>query len=70
MYSKEIGIRLMQLRGDRSQEEMGNTIGVSRSAWAMYEQGKRIPRDAIKVKIAKHFKTTVQSIFFDSKGDI
>ena len=30
----------------------------------MYEQGERIPRDAIKIKYAKHFNMTVGEIFF------
>lgn len=59
-----IAERLIELRGSRSREEVANAIGVSVSALGMYEQGRRMPRDEIKVKFAKYYKKTVQSIFF------
>ena len=31
---------------------------------AMYEQGERIPRDDIKIKIASYYNRTVDFIFF------
>lgn len=61
-----IAERLIELRGSRTREEVANAIGVSVSALGMYEQGRRMPRDEIKVKIAKYYKKTVQSIFFAS----
>lgn len=57
--------RLIRLRGDRSREEVARAVGVSVSAIAMYENGERIPRDSIKIKLAAYFNTTVQEIFFD-----
>lgn len=65
--SKEIGKRLYELRGNIPREDMAEAIGVSVSAISMYENGERIPRDAIKVKIAEFFNKTVQEIFFDPK---
>ena len=65
--AKEVGIRLSQLRGDISREKLANDIGVSVSALSMYENGERIPRDAIKIKIAEYFGRSVQEIFFDPK---
>ena len=65
--AKEVGIRLSQLRGDISREKLANDIGVSVSAISMYENGERIPRDAIKIKIAEYFGRSVQEIFFDPK---
>lgn len=61
-----IAERLIELRGSRTREEVANAIGVSVSALGMYEQGRRMPRDEIKVKFAKYYKKTVQSIFFAS----
>lgn len=60
-----IGKRLSDLRGDESQESLAKKLGISRSALAMYEQGNRLPRDEIKIKIAKYHNKSVQEIFFD-----
>ena len=56
--------RLRKLRGKVSRQTVADAIGVTRSAIAMYEQGVRVPRDEIKVKLAKYFKTTVEAIFY------
>lgn len=45
----------MELRGNASREEVSKGIGVSVSALQMYENGHRIPKDDIKVKIASYF---------------
>ena len=52
MNRKAIAKRLILLRGERSREEVAKACGISISALAMYEQGERIPRDDIKIKIA------------------
>ena len=62
---KEIGRRLIMLRGKRRREDVAKALEISPSAIAMYENGERIPRDEIKVKIAQFYNTTVQEIFFD-----
>lgn len=64
MDAKAIGQRLINLRGSRTQEEVAKAIGASLSAIGMYERGERIPRDEIKLAIAKYYDTTVQAIFF------
>lgn len=56
--------RLIKARGTKKREEVANAIGVSLSAIAMYENGDRVPRDKIKVKLAEYYKTTVQELFF------
>lgn len=63
--AKEIGRRLTELRGTLKREDVAQALEVSLSAIAMYENGERIPRDEIKVKIAQFYNTTVQAIFFD-----
>lgn len=63
MSSGEI---LRILRGDDTQEETANAVGVTKSAYAMYERNERVPRDEVKVRIAKHFNKSVQEIFFSS----
>lgn len=61
-----IGQRLKALRGSETIESVANAVGISCSALGMYEIGKRVPRDEIKVKLAQYFKTTVEAIFFTS----
>ncbi|MCM1225698.1 MAG: helix-turn-helix domain-containing protein [Lachnospiraceae bacterium] len=60
-----IGKRLVELRGEKTQDEVAKAVGISTSALSMYECGERIPRDAIKISLARYFKKSVQSIFFD-----
>ena len=47
------GEKLRQLRGDKSQEVIAKEVGVTKSSWAMYERNERVPRDEVKIKIAK-----------------
>lgn len=61
-----IGKRLRDLRGNSTQKETAKALGISISALTMYENGNRIPRDEIKLKIAKHYGKTVEEIFFAS----
>ena len=65
MDAKEIGNRLCKLRGDRTQKNISDAIGICQSTYAMYETGQRIPSDENKRKLANYFHTTVQAIFFD-----
>lgn len=55
---------LKSLRGDKSQDVIAKEIGITKSSWAMYERGERVPRDEVKIRIANHFNKTVQEIFF------
>ena len=55
--------RLVELRGNRSRELVSDAINVSVSAISMYENGQRIPRDEIKVRLADYYGTTVQDLF-------
>lgn len=64
MDAVTIGKKLIALRGNRTQEEVAKALGISLSAIGMYERGERIPRDEVKIRIAKFFDTTVQSIFY------
>ena len=59
-----VGMKLKALRGKRTQKEVANEVGITKSALAMYERDKRVPRDEIKVKLAAFYGETVQSIFF------
>lgn len=50
--------RLRQLRGNRSQREVAQALGVTRSAYSMYEIGARTPDEALIVRIADYFQVT------------
>ena len=63
----KIGKKLMELRGAKPKKEVANDLGISLSALSMYEQGKRIPRDEIKIKISEYYNTDIKEIFFESK---
>lgn len=52
---------------EKSQEEIASDIGITKSSWAMYERNERVPRDEVKVKIARFFNKSVQEIFFGSE---
>lgn len=64
MDKEKIGKILVELRGERSQKEVSDAVGISDSALSMYENGDRIPRDTIKVRIAEYYNKTVGEIFF------
>lgn len=62
--AKVIGKRLVELRGNRSQKEVAEAIGVTPAAYSNYENGDRVPRDKTKMQLARYFKTSVQKLFF------
>lgn len=64
MDREAIAKKLMELRGNRSREEVSKACGISVSALAMYEQGERIPRDDIKIRLASYYNRSVNFIFF------
>ena len=68
----QIGKTLKGLREQKgeSAEELSKALNISASAIAMYETGKRVPRDEIKIRIAEHFVVPVESIFFPNKSHV
>lgn len=72
MSRSAIAEKLIKLRGNRSREEVAKAVQISTSALSMYENGSRIPRDEIKIRLAKYYGKSVQFIFFnknDTKRD-
>ncbi|MBO7426651.1 MAG: helix-turn-helix transcriptional regulator [Clostridiales bacterium] len=57
---------LTELREDRglTQAELALKLNLSPSAISSYEQGVRIPRDAVKIKIANFFGVSIFDIFY------
>ena len=64
MNNKVMAEKLRKLRGNRSRQEVAEACGISVSALAMYEAGERVPRDEIKIKLAKFYNRSVSYIFF------
>ncbi len=62
----QVGKRLLEIRGNRKRKDVADALGISVSTLAMYETGKRIPRDEFKLKIAEYYKTDVGKLFFAS----
>jgi DNA-binding XRE family transcriptional regulator len=57
--------RLVQARGEKRRDEVASAVGISLSAISMYENGERVPRDEIKIRLADYFGCTVQELFFN-----
>lgn len=64
---EQVGCTLKDLRGSKTMTEVSNSLGISCSALGMYETGKRIPRDEIKLKIANYYGRPLESIFYAEK---
>ena len=47
---------------------MATELDLTRQAIYNYENNIRIPRDEIKVKIAKYYNKSVGEIFFDTRA--
>ena len=65
MDTVKIGNKLRELRGDLTAAEVAELVGTSVSAILMYEQGERVPRDIIKIRLADLYGVSVGSLFFD-----
>lgn len=59
------GERLRRLRGNKRIAEVAKAVGISASALSMYENMERMPKDAIKIRLANYYGRTVGYIFFD-----
>ena len=70
MNAADIGKKLIELRGSRTQEQVAKANDISISAIGMYERGERIPRDEIKIRLAKYYGVSVSEIFFGSDDTI
>ena len=64
MDAKKIGKRLVECRGKKTQEEVARANNISVSALSMYEQGNRIPRDEVKIKLAQYYDKSLEQLFF------
>ena len=54
-----IGQKLRTLLGAIPQKEVADALGVTTMAIYSYENGERIPRDEIKIALARYYEATV-----------
>lgn len=65
----ELGKRLREARGDIPRKEVCENVGISLSALMMYENGERVPRDSIKVKLASFYHKKIEELFYLPEND-
>ena len=56
-------IRVFRAEHRISQSELAKAIGVSRKTISTIEVGRFVPSTVIALKLARHFNTSVESIF-------
>lgn len=56
--------RMIKLRGDRTQKEIAEKVGIPVSTYAMIETGRRFPRHKLALSLAQFYGVTVDFLFF------
>lgn len=64
MDNHAVAERLVRLRGSRTQKEVAASLGISVSALSMYECGRRIPKDDIKLALSQYYRTPIAKLFY------
>ena len=54
---------------DVTQQQLADSVGVSRQTIVAIEKGKFLPSTPLAIKIARFFEKTVESIFILEDGD-
>lgn len=63
----DIANRLKDARGTIPRKDVCKAIGISLNTLMMYENGKRVPRDGIKIKLARFYNKSIEDLFFAEK---
>jgi len=58
------GETLRRLRGNKPRAVVAEAVGISVRALQSYECGDRVPRDAVKQRLADYYRKSVGYIFF------
>ena len=64
MNKVKMAEKLVELRGDKSREQVAVDNDISYSALVSYETGERTPRDEVKIRLANYYGVDVADIFF------
>ncbi len=59
-----IGNNIREARGSRSIDEVCKAVGITDTALMAYESGERMPRDSVKMKLAKYYQKRISDLFF------
>lgn len=61
-----LGMKLKALRQahKKTQEQAAMDLKITKSALAMYERDERVPRDEVKIRIAKYYNEPIETLFF------
>lgn len=62
--------RMVELRGDRTQKEVAEEIGIPVSTYAMVEAGHRFPRKPLQTKLVVYFGVTADELFFKQNSHV
>lgn len=62
-----VGMKLKALRQARkkTQEQAAADLKITKSALSMYERDERMPRDEVKIRIAKYYGEPLETLFFN-----
>lgn len=63
-----IAAKLVALRTKKGDTiaQAAKAMNISTSALGMYETGKRVPRDEVKVALASYYGVSIEDLFFAS----
>lgn len=64
MNKVKMAQKLIELRGEKSREQVAVDNDISYSALVSYEMGERSPRDEVKIRLANYYGVDVADIFF------
>jgi len=64
MDRAKIGRRLIELRGEKTREEVAYFAKITVKSLESYERGFRMPVDTSKQKLARYYGVSVDSIFY------
>lgn len=57
--------KLIEFRGDNSQETMAKRYGVSQQAWWKWENGESLPEAPLMLRLEKDSGIPMEELFFD-----
>lgn len=59
-------MRALRLQRKKTLQQVADELDITKSSLAMYERDERIPRDEVKVRIARYYGETVDALFFST----
>ena len=57
-------LKVLRLQAKKTQQQAADEMKITKSALAMYERDERVPRDEVKVVIAKYYGESIESLFY------